>query len=89
MVEDGSLFAAAYPNAILVPLTDVAAPAIPDLAVVIEPTTENGCSKPCWAACHLVSTTSKRRLQATSLRITLEHLNSIRHQIALAVGTEA
>lgn len=88
VVEDDGLFSAAYPNAILVPLTDDAALAIPDLTVAIEPTSENGCSKPCWAASHLVATTSKRRLQATSSRITLEQLSTIRRQIALAVGVE-
>ena len=89
VVEDDSLFVAAYPNALLVPLTDDAALVIPDLAVAIEPNAENGCSKPCWAASHLVATTSKQRLQATSSRITQEQLSSIRRQIALAVGVEA
>ena len=88
MVEDDGLFSTAYPNAILVPLTDDGALVIPDLAVAIAPTAENGCSKPCWAVSHLVATTSKRRLQATRSHVTAEQLQAIRRQIALAVGLE-
>lgn len=88
VVEDDGLFAPAYPNAILVPLTDDAALAIPDLSVAIVPTAENGCSKPCWAVSHLVATTSKARLRLTASRITSEQLTTIRRQVALAVGLE-
>lgn len=89
VVEDDDLFAPGYPNTILVPLTDDAALVIPDLAVSIEPSPENGCSKPCWAVSHLVATTSKARLTATPSRITVDQLAAIRRQIALAVGVEA
>ncbi|MGI4800369.1 MAG: type II toxin-antitoxin system PemK/MazF family toxin [Janthinobacterium lividum] len=89
VVEDDGLFAPGYPNAILVPLTDDAALVIPDLSVAIAPTTENGCAKPCWAASHLVATTSKHRLTATPSRVTAEQLAAIRRQVALAVGVEA
>jgi mRNA-degrading endonuclease toxin of MazEF toxin-antitoxin module len=88
VVEDDGLFAAAYPNAILVPLTEDAALAIPDLSVAIAPTPENGCSKPCWAVSHLVATTSKARLAVTPSAITAEQLTAIRRQIALAIGFE-
>ena len=88
MVEDDGLFAPGYPNTILVPLTDDATLVIPDLAVPIAPTQENGCSKPCWAVSHLVATTSKRRLQSTASRITADQLAAIRKQIALAVGID-
>ena len=89
VVEDDGLFAPGYPNAILVPLTDDAALVIPDLSVAIAPTAENGCAKPCWAASHLVATTSKHRLTATPSRVTAEQLTVIRRQVALAVGVEA
>ena len=89
VVEDDGLFATGYPNAILVPLTDDAALVIPDLSVAIAPTTENGCAKPCWAASHLVATTSKHRLTATPSRVTPDQLAAIRRQIALSVGVEA
>ncbi len=85
VVEDDGLFASTYPNAILVPLTEAAGLVIPDLSVAIAPTAENGCSKVCWAVSHLVATTSKARLHATS-RITSDQLTAIRRQIALAVG---
>ena len=88
VVEDDGLFAPSYPNAILVPLTEDAALAIPDLSVAIAPTAENGCSKPCWAVSHLVTTTSKTRLTDTPSRITPEELAAIRHQIAFAVDAE-
>ncbi|MGH7051768.1 MAG: type II toxin-antitoxin system PemK/MazF family toxin [Acetobacteraceae bacterium] len=89
VVEDDALFAPAYPNAILVPLTEDALLAIPDLSVAIAPTPENGCAKPCWAVSNLVTATSKRRLSATGSRITDEQLISIRRQIALSVGIES
>jgi hypothetical protein len=85
VVEEDGLFAPAYPNAILVPLTEDAALAIPDLSVAIEPSAENGCTKPCWAVSHLVATTSKARLRATPSRITAEQLAAIRRRIALAI----
>ena len=88
VVEDEGLFAPSYPNAILVPLTDDAALAIADLSVAISPTVENGCKKPCWAVSHLVATTAKARLRATSCRVTTDQLTAIRRQIALAVGIE-
>ena len=88
VVEDDGLFSPAYPNAVLVPLTDDEALAIPDLAVALTPTSENGCSKPCWALSHLVATTSKRRLQATPSRATAAQLDAIRRQIAMAIGVE-
>jgi mRNA-degrading endonuclease toxin of MazEF toxin-antitoxin module len=86
VVEDDGLFAPAYPNTILVPLTDDPALAIPDLAVSIAPTPENGCAKPCWAVSHLVATTSKLRLQPTPSRVTPEQLSAIRKQITLSIG---
>jgi mRNA-degrading endonuclease toxin of MazEF toxin-antitoxin module len=52
VVEDHRLFAPVYPNVILVPLTEDAALAIPDLSIAIVPTAENGCTKPCWAVSH-------------------------------------
>jgi mRNA interferase MazF len=88
VVEEDGLFAPAYPNAILVPLTEDAALAIPDLSVAIVPSEENGCSKPCWAVSHLVATTSKVRLRATPSRITREQLAAIRRQTALAIGID-
>ena len=88
VVDEDGLFAPAYPNAILVPLIEDAALAIPDLSVAIAPSTENGCSKPCWAVSHLVATTSKARLRATPSCITREQLAAVRRQIARAIGID-
>jgi mRNA interferase MazF len=89
VVEDDGMFAPSYPNAILVPLTEDGTFAIPELSVAIAPTEENGCAKHCWAVSHLVATTAKTRLRATSSRVTGDQLARIRRQIALAVGVEA
>lgn len=85
VVED-DVFAPAYPNVLLVPLTEDSALAIPDLSVAIAPSAENGCRAPCWAVSHLIATTAKARLRATPSRVTPEQLAAIRRQIALAVG---
>jgi mRNA interferase MazF len=88
VVDSEGLFALDYPNTILVPLTDDATLVIADLSVPITPNAENGCPKPCWAASHLVMTTSKQRIRPTASRVTVEQLTAIRRQIALAVGVE-
>lgn len=86
VVEDDGLFAPNYPNAILVPLTEDTTLVISDLSVPIEPTSENGCSKPCLAVSHLVTATSKARIRATPSQVTPIQLAQIRRQIALAIG---
>lgn len=86
VVEDDALFDPAYPNVILVPLSEDRRLAIPDLSVAIDPTPENGCSKRCHALSHRVATTSARRVKPTGSQITEEQLLVIRRQIALAIG---
>jgi len=88
VVEDESLFDPAYPNVILVPLTDDQRLAITDLSVAIDPTPENGCTKRCYALSHCVATTSAKRVMPTSSRIAEHELAAIRSQIALAIGLE-
>ncbi len=88
VVEDEALFDAAYPNVILVPLTEDPRLAIPDLSVEIEPTPENGCTKRCYALSHCVATTAAARLKTTPSRIALAQLQRIRRQIAIAIGLE-
>ena len=88
VVEDDGLLAPAYPTVILVPLTDDAALAIPDLSVAIAPTEANGCSKPCWAVSHLVTTTSKARLRSTTSSVTPQQLATIRRQVASMIGID-
>jgi len=88
VVEDPELFGPAYPNVILVPLTEDRQLAMPDLSLAIDPTPDNGCTKRCFAISHFVTATSKRRVTATASRVLPEQLRAIRHQIALAVGLE-
>lgn len=86
VVEDDELFDPAYPNVILVPLTDDHQLAIPSLSVRIEPSPRNRCPKPCWALGHAVTTTSKRRIRPTDGRIEAHELAARRRRIALAIG---
>ena len=88
VVEDERLFDPAYPNVILVPLTEDRRLAITDLSVAIDPTPQNGCTKRCYALSHCVATTSAARVRQTSSRIAEDELLAIRRQIALAVGLE-
>lgn len=86
VVEDHELFADSYPNIILVPLADDPRLAIPDMALAIEPTEQNGCNKRCWALSHCVATSSARRLRGTESSISEQQLAIIRRQIAVAIG---
>ena len=88
VVEDGELFAPAYPNVILVPLSDDGDFVVADLALMIEPTPENGCTKRCYALSHCVTTNSTGRITPTRSRILPDQLDTIRQQIALAIGVE-
>ncbi len=86
VIEDSGLFAENYPNVILVPLSDDLRLVVTGLSVAIEPTAENGCSKLCWAAAHLVAATSKRRVVVTGSKVTDNELGAIRRLVAMAVG---
>jgi mRNA-degrading endonuclease toxin of MazEF toxin-antitoxin module len=86
VVEDSDLFDPSYPNLVLVPLAEDPHLAIPDLSVRILPTPENGCTKPCHALAHHVTTTSKRRVTPTGSRITDAQLAEVRWLIGITVG---
>lgn len=88
VVEDSELFGPSYPNVILVPISEDADFAAPELSVVIDPSPENGCTKRCYALSHCVTTNSKQRVRPTQSRISPEQLQTIRRQIALAIGLE-
>ncbi len=83
VIANQALFAPDYENVIVVPLTDLI---IRSLSLSILPTIENGCSKPCWAAAHLVTTASKQRVRATRSAVTADQLAVIRRQVARAIG---
>jgi hypothetical protein len=86
VVEDSGLLDPAYPNVLLVPLADDARLAIPDLALTIVPTPENGCSRPCYALAHHLTATSKQRVTPTASMVILDQLTQIRKQIAIALA---
>lgn len=88
VVEDRGLFDDAYPNLMLVPLADDPRLAITDLSVPILPTAENGCTKPCHALAHHITTTSKQRITPTDACITDAQLAEIRRLIGIAIGLE-
>jgi mRNA-degrading endonuclease toxin of MazEF toxin-antitoxin module len=88
VVEDENLFDDAHMSVILVPLTEDSRLAIPDLSVFIDPTSENGCSKPCYAAAHSVTATSVARIKPTASYILPEQLAEIRQKIAIAIGLD-
>jgi mRNA interferase MazF len=88
VIEDDALFGPDYPNVILVPLTEDAGLAIQGLAEAIEPSTENGCTKRCFARAPFVACTSTARVRATQSRVTADQLARIRRQVAEAIGLE-
>jgi mRNA interferase MazF len=86
VAEDDGLFDPAYPNVIVVPLTEDGRLAAADLSLAIDPTPGNGCAKRCHALSHCVATTSAARLRPTRSAITPDQLRMIRRQIGLAIG---
>jgi mRNA-degrading endonuclease toxin of MazEF toxin-antitoxin module len=86
VIQDDALFDPTYPNIILVPLTEDSGLAIPDLAVMIEPTPENWCAQRCYAVAPFVTATSAARLRPTQSAVTPEQLARIRQQVAYAIG---
>lgn len=88
VVEDDGLFADAYPNVIVVPLTEDPGLALPDLSVRIEPTAENGCPNPCFALPQSIATVSLARVLGTGSRVTDAQLRRIRVLVAEAIGLD-
>ena len=88
VVEDDRLFDEAYPNVLVVPLTEDARLAITELSLAIDPTQENGCTKRCYALSHCVATTSSARLRPTRSFISPDQLQTIRRHIGLAIGLD-
>ena len=72
----------------LVPLTEDENLLILEIAVRIDPTGDNGCTKLCWAVSALLTTTFKQRVTVTSCKVRPDQLAAIRRQIALLVGCD-
>ena len=86
VVQDDELFDETWPVVILAPLTDEGPHVIRSLSVRLTLSAENGCTKPCWVAAHLVTATAVSRVQITPSRVTRGELHAIREKIALAIG---
>ena len=86
VVEDSRLFDEHHPNLIVVPLTTNPDLAIPALSVMIEPTTQNGCSERCYALAFNVTSVSIVRTKSSKGYITSAQLQAIREKVALCIG---
>lgn len=86
VMEDDGLFGPNYPNVIVVPLTEDADLAMPDLSVIIDPTLENGCTKRCYALAPSVGSVSIARVCGAASRIAGEQVRRIRVVVAEAIG---
>jgi len=86
VVEDDELFDAAYPNVLVVPLTNDVRLAIPGLSVIIDPDQENGCAQQCFALAPSVTSVSRSRVRETPSRVRPDQLNDIRRRMAEAIG---
>ncbi|MDO9710223.1 type II toxin-antitoxin system PemK/MazF family toxin [Paracraurococcus lichenis] len=86
VVEDSELFDPAYPNVLLVPITEDSCLGIPDLSVPIAPTPENGCTKLSYALATHVTATSKARVRPTESQVAPDLVAAIRARIGIALG---
>lgn len=87
VVQDQALFDPSFPSLLVVPIAESNTFLIPSLIVTIDPTSENGCTRRCYAVSHSVTAASRRRVQnTTDLRITSAQLSQIRLQIAECIG---
>jgi mRNA interferase MazF len=86
VVDGDAIFDPDFPTTLLVPLTDTTTSVIRSMSVLIVPTAENGCSKPCWAVSYLATATSKSRVRATGSRISRAELDQIRSYVVKAIG---
>jgi len=62
---------------------------IADVVLLIVPTIENGCARQCWALSYLITSTAKARIRSTRSQITPGQLDTVRRQVAYAMGLVA
>ncbi len=86
VVEAEGLFHPDYPSLLLVPLTEDTRLGMPDLVVCIEPSAENGCTRPSVILATHVTATSRQRVRRTGARITAEELRQVRERMAISLG---
>ncbi len=82
------LFGTGFPFEMVVPLTGEAERAIAGAALLILPTPENGCIKPCYALSWNIQTVPHARLTETPSHVRPDELATIRLQIAACVDVE-
>jgi mRNA interferase MazF len=86
VVDDDVLFGPDYPMVILVPITSEEGLVSPLLALTLDPTPENGCSRRCYALAPFVTAAAVARIRPTESMITRDQLAQLRRQIALSIG---
>jgi len=88
VVEDSDLFAAAFPNVVVVPCTTALTFEVSDLCVQIVPDEGNGFDRVNWAIAHNVTTASKARIvKVTDFSISAKDLAEIRTRIVETLGS--
>jgi mRNA-degrading endonuclease toxin of MazEF toxin-antitoxin module len=86
VVSSPRFFGTGLPFEIVVPLTGESALAIAGASTVIEPTSDNGCTKRSYALAWNVQTVPHARLTDTPSYITDDELGDIRAQISYLVA---
>lgn len=86
VVSSPRYFGGALPFEIVVPLTGAEELAVSGASVLISPTAENGCTKPCYALAWNVQSVPHARLRETPSHVTSDELERIRAQIAECVS---
>jgi len=89
VVSASQFFGSGLPFEIVVPLTGEAALAIPGASLRIDPTAQNGCTKPSYALAWNVQSVPHLRLRKTPSRVTSEQLAEIRAQVAACVAPKS
>jgi mRNA interferase MazF len=88
IVSSPKFFGRDVPFEIIVPLTGKAELAIKAASLCIQPTSENGCTKPSYALAWNVQAVPHARISETPSRITADELRLIRKQISACVAAE-
>jgi mRNA-degrading endonuclease toxin of MazEF toxin-antitoxin module len=87
VVQASDLFHPSYPTVLVVPMTGDPELAIPDLTVVLQPSTSNGCKKVSYLLPQHLTCVAKTRIRAvTGSRISAAELQQLRQLVVLAIG---
>jgi mRNA-degrading endonuclease toxin of MazEF toxin-antitoxin module len=87
VVQASDLFHPSYPTVLVVPMTGDPELAIPDLTVVLQPSTSNGCTKVSYLLPQHLTCVAKTRIRAvTGSRISAAELQQLRQLVVLAIG---